>query len=685
MKGKILNRLSSPGLSIAVATLMVLGYSCSHRDTGETLPQTDGLQYRANFQSGHTKWQINDQMGVTSFISGTVREDNVLYLAQTEDGIFGSATPIQTLRSLQEEIIAYYPYNSAVSEGLIPMSYTSQREGKAPDYFYGLLSSTPSGERDYPTVSLRRINALLQIVITASPDFGDLSHLQVEMTDVPLSGCFDMKSGHFSSRGAVGTLPLAVTGRRGSAVAAGVVIPDINYGEVVVKLTYNGRSIEWHPTPYQGKMGEVASYHLTLSGSGSGIYVTETKGPGELPTEAPEGPIVLTPDGLIGERYDPYDPKYGAKPVDPTAGIDPTQPSPTQPSVNDREDVPISPSAGVDPLDPADMDPSIKGDETPSEGVPIDPSTGEMIPLNPGGDFTVKDQEDVPIDPSTPGIDPSDPDEPTPGVDPNDPLGNVRPGVVARYREEAVVRDANLLDHAIFVRHMAPDSWFADGGSGTRRNYSILFDTKNYSPRYVAFPMYPGVIGNSGRTDRWDYDPELSTTVQPQLYKSYLGHWSRGHMLASSSRTASRRLNATTFYFSNMIPQNQEQNGGQWNQLENKERAWAQQVSKYDTLYVVCGPVYSKEPLQMTKDRAGKQIPVPDATYKVFLRQEKSTGNWHSIGFIMPNRSLSGTKYSAYAVPVSEVERQTGLQFFTHLPKDKAVSIKSQNDPSHWR
>ena len=371
--------------------------------------------------------------------------------------------------------------------------------------------------------------------------------------------------------------------------------------------------------------------------------------------------------------------------MDPTAGIDPTQPSPTQPAVNEREDVPISPSAGVDPLDPADMDPSIKGDETPSEGVPIDPSTGEVIPLNPGGDFTVKDQEDVPIDPSTPGIDPSDPDEPTPGVDPNDPLGNVRPGVVAQYREEAVVRDANLLDHAIFVRHMAPDSWFADGGSGTRRNYSILFDTKNHSPRYVAFPMYPGVTGSAKRTNQWDFDPDLSTSVQPDLNKSYFGHWSRGHMLASSSRTASRRLNATTFYFTNMIPQNQDQNGGQWNQLENKERAWAQQISKYDTLYVVCGPVYSKEPLQMTKDRAGKQIPVPDATYKVFLRQEKSTGNWHSIGFIMPNRSLSGTKYSAYAVPVSEVERQTGLQFFTHLPKDKAVGIKSQNDPSHWR
>lgn len=685
MKGKTPHRRSSLGLSVALAALMVLGYSCTHRDTGETFPQADGLRYKATFESGLSKWQIHDQMGVNSFIKGTIVYDNVLYSALTKDGVFGSVTPIQASHAMQEEIIAYYPYNSAVSEGVIPMSYTSQREGIAPDYFFGRLGSTSSGGGDYPTISLHRINALIQIVITASPDFGDLSHLQVEMADVPLSGCFDIKSGRFSSRGAVGALPLAVTGRRGSAVAAAVVIPDINYGEVVVKLTYNGRSAEWHPTPYQGKMAEVASYHLVLSGSGSGIYVTETKGPGELPTEAPEGPIVLTPDGLIGERYDPYDPKYGAKPVDPTAGIDPTQPSPTQPSVNDREDIPISPSAGIDPLDPADMDPSIKGDETPSEGVPIDPSTGEVIPLNPGGDFTVKDQEDVPIDPSTPGIDPSDPDEPTPGVDPNDPLGNVRPGVVAQYREEAVVRDANLLDHAIFVRHMAPDSWFADGGSGTRRNYSILFDRKYRSPRYVAFPMYSGVLGSAKRTNQWDFDPDLSTSVQPDLNKSYLGNWDRGHMLSSSSRTASRRLNATTFYYSNMLPQNHDQNGRQWQQLENKERAWAQQVSKYDTLYVVCGPVYSKEPLQMTKDRAGKQIPVPDATYKVFLRQEKATGNWHSIGFIMPNRSLSGTKYDAYAVPVSEVERQTGLEFFTHLPKDKAVGIKSQNDPSHWR
>lgn len=665
---------------------MVLGYSCTHRDTGETFPQADGLRYKATFESGLSKWQIHDQMGVNSFIKGTIVYDNVLYSALTKDGVFGSVTPIQASHAMQEEIIAYYPYNSAVSEGVIPMSYTSQREGIAPDYFFGRLGSTSSGGRDYPTISLRRINALIQIVITASPDFGDLSHLQVEMADVPLSGCFDIKSGRFSSRGAVGALPLAVTGRRGSAVAAAVVIPGVDYGETAVTFTYNGRYVEWRPSPYEGKMGEMVTYHLVLSGSGSGIYVTETKSPGELPTEAPEGPIVLTPDGLIGERYDPYDPMYGAKPVDPTAGIDPTQPSPTQPSVNDREDVPISPSAGIDPLDPADMDPSIKGDETSSEGVPIDPSTGEVIPLNPGGDFTVKDQEDVPIDPSTPGIDPSDPDEPTPDVDPNDPLGNVRPGVVAQYREEAVVRDANLLDHAIFVRHMAPDSWFADGGSGTRRNYSILFDKKNHSPRYVAFPMYPGVIGNSGRTDRWDYDPELSRSIQPNLSKSYKTRGlTRGHMLSSGSRTASRPLNVTTFYYSNMVPQNQSQNSGQWQQLENKERAWAQQVSKYDTLYVVCGPVYSKEPLQMTTDRDGKQIPVPDATYKVFLRQEKATGNWHSIGFIMPNSSLSGTKYDAYAVPVSEVERQTGLQFFTHLPKDKAVGIKSQNDPSHWR
>jgi endonuclease G len=160
--------------------------------------------------------------------------------------------------------------------------------------------------------------------------------------------------------------------------------------------------------------------------------------------------------------------------------------------------------------------------------------------------------------------------------------------------------------------------------------------------------------------------------------------WARGHMLASASRTASRELNKTTFYFTNMLPQNQSQNSAQWASLEGKERVWAQQRSISDTLYVACGPVYSQSP-SLAYDRDGKQIPVPEATFKVFLRKDKRDGNWYSIGFIMPNRSLGATKYSDYAVPVTEVEQKTGLEFFTHLDKSKAVAIKSQNDQSHWR
>ena len=686
MKENSTDYMTLPRLSIALVALMALGVSCTHRETGDDLLQPYELRYKASFRSAAPTWQKNDQMGVFSLSHGVVSDDNILYTSSAGDGVFFSTSPIHRSPSSPLEIIAYYPYTTEASQGQIPMNYASQAQGKAPDYFYGKLSDvtwTPE-----PKVTLSRINALLQLVVTASPDFGDLSHLTVEAADVPLSACFDLVSDQFQYRGAKGTLDLAVRGHRAQAVAAAVVVPGVNYGDLVVTLSYGGRSVRWRPSPFVGKAGEMATYHLTLSGSGSGLHILETKGPGELSQEAPEGPIVLTPDGLKGERYNPYDPKFGAKPIDPSAGVDPLRPSPVEPSVKGSEGggVPIDPSAGIDPLAPADMDPSIKEGDKPSSGVPIDPSAGKILPLNPGGDFTVKDQDGVPIDPSTPGIDPTDPDEPTPGVDPNDPLGNVRPGVVAQYREEAVVRNARLLDHALFVRHMASDAWFADGGSGTRRNYSILFDTKYHSPRYVAFPMYPAVIGNTKRSNNsWDYDPNLSKSIQPNLSKSYIGGWSRGHMLSSGSRTASRPLNETTFYFSNMVPQNQSQNAGQWQQLEGKERNWAQQVSTYDTLYVVCGPVYSKEPLQMTTDRDGKQIPVPDATYKVFLRQEKSTRNWYSIGFVMPNRALPGTKYSDYSVTVSEVERQTGLQFFTHLPKDKAVGVKSQNDQSHWR
>ncbi len=166
MKGKSTDYITLPRLGLALVALLILGASCTHRETGDDLLQPYELRYKASFRSAAPTWQKNDQMGVFSLSHGVVSDDNILYTSSAGDGVFFSTSPIHRSPSSPLEIIAYYPYTTEASQGQIPMNYASQAQGKAPDYFYGKLSDvtwTPE-----PKVTLSRINALLQLVVTAS-------------------------------------------------------------------------------------------------------------------------------------------------------------------------------------------------------------------------------------------------------------------------------------------------------------------------------------------------------------------------------------------------------------------------------------------------------------------------------------------------------------------------------------
>lgn len=565
---------------VAGVLLFTMLFSCSHCDTcGGAGDGEDALRFYAiledDLSGSFAGWRRGDAVGVFTFSSGEVHDRNACYTTQDGEGYFDSSSPIALTVSPRKDVAVYYPFRSDLYSPSLQIDYSHQTGEGAPDYFYGMKQRlVPFGAR-VPTLMLHRVNALVRLVVRGSDGFNHMRDLKVRLEGLPLSAVLDLRTGDLSVDPATGTAVIGVSGGSHQAVATAVVPPETDLGSVEVVLTYGAQEIRWQPTAYRIGRGEVATYHLTLSGTGSGLHLTVDREPGE------------------------------------SAGV------------------PIDPSAGVDGF--------------------------TEVEVVTGGD------------------------------DPDAPASAVR----ADYREEPLVTDASLEGRLLFVRHTAPDSYFADGGSGTRRNYSILFDTKHHSPRCVSYPIYPAVMGDAKRTNAWDYDPDLPISVQPDLHKSYRGKWSRGHMLASSSRTASRELNKTTFYYSNMVPQNQSQNSGVWNQLEGAEQTWGRQFTTYDTLYVACGPVYESLTPTTTTDHQGMEIAIPDATYKVFLRQERKSGNWYSIGFIVPNKNLGKVRYDDFAVPVTEVERQTGLRFFTHLDEEKAVSIKSQNEIGegnnrHW-
>ena len=304
-----------------------------------------------------------------------------------------------------------------------------------------------------------------------------------------------------------------------------------------------------------------------------------------------------------------------------------------------------------------------------------------------GSDMTVEATVD---DTEIPGSDPI-PLYPSTDPDPGIPTPPADPTRRAAYAEIPVpTRDHGDVQ---LVMHMAPDSWFGGnyrtpGGNGQRRNYTIYFAKEKYQPLFVAYPLYRDCMEPKvDRTDAWDFDPDVAKKWQADLTTgSYKGGYSRGHMMASSDRYGTRELNRTTFYCTNMVPQNQTQNGGVWNQLEQRAQYWAKSDANIDTLYIACGPILPKSGGATVGDRSNKRVPVPTHTWKVILTKDKKDGKWHSMAVKMPNNeSVKGSKWYNYMVSVKSLEEELGFTFFTHLDPSIADQVKSQVDHNYWK
>lgn len=222
------------------------------------------------------------------------------------------------------------------------------------------------------------------------------------------------------------------------------------------------------------------------------------------------------------------------------------------------------------------------------------------------------------------------------------------------------------------VRHMHPQN-------PSMRNYAMLFDQANRVALWVAYPLVADYVG-SGRYDKWEYDPQIEQAHQATLYSSYNGGYSRGHQIPSGDRNASKELNWTTFYFSNMTPQLQSLNGGVWAQLENKGRTW---MKNCDTLYIVTGPILTtpQQPnIVYTTDKTGKQVAVPAAYYKAFV--QKRGDKYYTAGFRFDHKTPpSGDSYSNHRTTVKALEQETGYTFFPALDDE----TKSQTSTTFWQ
>lgn len=207
--------------------------------------------------------------------------------------------------------------------------------------------------------------------------------------------------------------------------------------------------------------------------------------------------------------------------------------------------------------------------------------------------------------------------------------------------------------------------------------YSVSFNTDWRIPNWVAYELTAKeVAGTEPRGKSFVADPSIYQSPQDDDYKG--SGYDRGHMAPAGDMKWSKQAMEESFYTSNICPQNHNLNGGDWKDLEEHTRSLA---TKYDHIYITCGPIVSAKPKTIGQYSYIDRIAVPDAFYKVLLR--KKGDSWSAIGFMMPNQA-GHKSLNKYAMSVDDVEMITDIDFFVALPDSIEEKVESTYNLKDW-
>ena len=202
-----------------------------------------------------------------------------------------------------------------------------------------------------------------------------------------------------------------------------------------------------------------------------------------------------------------------------------------------------------------------------------------------------------------------------------------------------------------------------------RTGYTLAYDAKNKTPQWVAWELTDKETrGKEERTNDFQPDPEVIGTKVVTYDYSGSGY-DRGHMAPAGDMKWSKQAMQESFYMTNICPQDHNLNTEDWNDLEMKSREWAR---RYGKVHIVCGPIYKG----IRNEYIGEhRVKVPDAFFKVILIDDARKP--YALGFLFENKA-GERPLKEYLVSVDEIERITGMDFFSVLPDNLEARLEAE-------
>jgi endonuclease G len=207
-----------------------------------------------------------------------------------------------------------------------------------------------------------------------------------------------------------------------------------------------------------------------------------------------------------------------------------------------------------------------------------------------------------------------------------------------------------------------------------KQGFSLGYSHKYRQAVWVAYTLTAENLQMKQvrRRDKFKADPAVKKRpVRPRDYAR--SGYDKGHLAPAADMTYSFKSMTNSFLMTSILPQVPGCNRGIWKRLETQVRRWA---VKEEKIYVITGPVFSGRLYRMKKSR----IPIPVAFYKIIF---DLTPPMKMIGFVIPNQT-SKRRVVSFAVPVDEVERITGYDFFNGLDDELEEKLERSCDFQLW-
>ncbi len=213
----------------------------------------------------------------------------------------------------------------------------------------------------------------------------------------------------------------------------------------------------------------------------------------------------------------------------------------------------------------------------------------------------------------------------------------------------------------------------------SKEQYALSYNRDKGTPNWVSWHLQDTDLGSVKRGN--DFRPD--TTLPKGWYQvkpsDYSGSgYDRGHMSPSADRTNTQSNNSATFLMTNMVPQTADNNQHTWAGLENYCRDLVKQGNE---LYITSGVLGEKEKIGNGK------VTVPNATWKVIMVMPKGENDiarvndkTRTIAVIVPNEQGIDSDWRKFRVSVNDVQKATGLDFFSNVPQAIQDKIEAKVD-----